>query len=151
MARSLLMDCLKRLLSPVLSLDFSSQDRYRPWNSLEYSFIYFFSRNFKILPVKYWNGNRGSQQRESTVCHGPNSRLITSIFEFFHACAVLKRSINPKINGKRDPGGICLPRSLECDFPRKLAGNGRLKDLQCYWICISKHQERHPVVKKQNQ
>lgn len=120
MARSLLMDCLIRLLSPVLSLDFSSQDRYHSvcccalirWFLITFfSFLkalkffrilfYFFLWNLKTLPVKYWNGNKGSQQRQSTVSHGLNSRFFISIFEFFHACAVLKRSITPKINGKR--------------------------------------------------
>lgn len=167
MARSLLMDYLIRLLSPVLCLDFSSQDRYhsvcycalirwflitffsflKAWKFFRMLFYFSFLRNLKTLPVKYWNGNRGSQQRESTVCYGLNSRFFTSIFEFFLACAVLKRSINPEINRRRDPGVICFPRSLECDFPGNLAGNGRLKDLQCYCICIRKHQERHAVVK----
>lgn len=170
MARSLLMDCLIRLLSPVLCLDFSSQDRYHSvcycasirwfvikflkslkalkfFRILFYYFFFFWLRNLKTLSVKYWNRNRGSQQRESTVCYGLKSRFFTSICEFLLACAVLKRSINPKINRKRDPGVICIPRSLECDFPRNLARKGRLKDLQCYCICISKHQERHAVVK----
>ena len=166
MARSLLRDCLIRLLSPVLCLDFSSQDRYHSvcccalicWFLITFfSFLRalkFFRILFYFFFSEIWKLYQSNIETEIKAVSNDSRRSLTVwtrdfllVFLNFSTPAQYWREVSPQRSKERDPGVICFPRSRECNFPRKLAGYGRLKDLQCYCICISKHQERHAVVK----
>lgn len=147
MARRLLMDCLIRLLSPVLCLDFSSQDRYHSVSCCALIRWYFFF-------YEIWKLYQSNIETEIEAVSNDSRRSLTVwtwdfllVFLNFSTPAQYWRETSAQRSMERDPGVICFPRSLECNFPRNLAGYGRLTDLQCYCICISRHQERHAVVK----
>ena len=141
MARGLLRDCPIRLLSPVLCLDFSSQDRYQSvcycasmrWfvikilKALKFSrilFYFFCSEIWKLYQSNIETeieAVSNESRRSITRCVTVWTRDFLIVFLNFSMPAHISEDINPKINGKRD-SSVSWVR-----FPKKPCRKGTFK------------------------